>query len=278
MEGFELIATGLWCIVPPILALVLALITKEVYSSLTIGVFTGMIIYQFTLNGAGGEQLVASFTMVPQMMAEQIAGNGALLLFLALLGALTVVIATAGGSRAYAEWVTTHVKNARAASILTALLGIIIFVDDYFNCLTVGAVMRPVTDKFRVSHEKLAWIIDSTAAPVCIIAPVSSWAVAVGGYMGEDGFNTFVASIPYNFYALLTIFFVFFMLFLQKDFGPMAAAEDASNGRIPAEGSALEAMSLARIADKAQVDLEGARTFHRGDRGGRHRRRRRRGH
>ena len=196
MEGFELIATGLWSIVPPILALVLALITKEVYSSLTIGVFTGMIIYQFTLNGAGGEQLVASFTMVPQMMAEQIAGNGALLLFLALLGALTVVIATAGGSRAYAEWVTTHVKNARAASILTALLGIIIFVDDYFNCLTVGAVMRPVTDKFRVSHEKLAWIIDSTAAPVCIIAPVSSWAVAVGGYMGEDGFNTFVASSP----------------------------------------------------------------------------------
>ena len=120
MEGFELIATGLWSIVPPILALVLALITKEVYSSLTIGVFTGMIIYQFTLNGVGGEQLVASFTMVPQMMAEQIAGNGALLLFLALLGALTVVIATAGGSRAYAEWVTTHVKNARAASILTA--------------------------------------------------------------------------------------------------------------------------------------------------------------
>ena len=258
MEGFDLIATGLWSIVPPILALALALITKEVYSSLTVGVFTGMVIYQFTLNGAGGEQLVAAFTMVPQMMAEQIAGNGALLLFLALLGALTVVIATAGGSRAYAEWVTTHVKNARAASILTALLGIIIFVDDYFNCLTVGAVMRPVTDKFRVSHEKLAWIIDSTAAPVCIIAPVSSWAVAVGGYMGEDGFNTFVASIPYNFYALLTIIFVFFMLFLQKDFGPMAAAQAEADGRIPAEGSALEAVSLARIADKAQVDLEGA--------------------
>ena len=164
-----------------------------------------MVIYQFSLNGVGVEPLVDSFTMVPQMMAEQIAGNGALLLFLALLGALTVVIATAGGSRAYAEWVTTHVKNARAASILTALLGIIIFVDDYFNCLTVGAVMRPVTDKFRVSHEKLAWIIDSTAAPVCIIAPVSSWAVAVGGYMGEDGFNTFVASIPYNL-SLIHIF------------------------------------------------------------------------
>lgn len=106
--------------------------------------------------------------------------------------------------------------------------------------------MRPVTDKFRVSHEKLAWIIDSTAAPVCIIAPVSSWAVAVGGYMGEDGFNTFVASIPYNFYALLTIFFVFFMLFIQKDFGPMAAAQAADDDRIPAAGSKLEAVSLAR--------------------------------
>ena len=155
MEGFELIATGLWSIVPPILALVLALITKEVYSSLTIGVFTGMIIYQFTLNGAGGEQLVASFTMVPQMMAEQIAGNGALLLFLALLGALTVVIATAGGSRAYAEWVTTHVKNARAASILTALLGIIIFVDDYFNCLTgvlVGRGCGRLYGRGRLQH------------------------------------------------------------------------------------------------------------------------------
>ncbi len=248
MEGFDLIATGLWSIVPPILALVLALITKEVYSSLTVGVFTGMVIYQFTLNGAGGEQLVASFTMVPQMMAEQIAGNGALLLFLALLGALTVVIATAGGSRAYAEWVTTHVKNARAASILTALLGIIIFVDDYFNCLTVGAVMRPVTDKFKVSHEKLAWIIDSTAAPVCIIAPVSSWAVAVGGYMGEDGFNTFVASIPYNFYALLTIFFVFFMLVMGLDFGAMRAAQDAAAGNpVPAEDAVEEARLLKKV-------------------------------
>ena len=241
MEGFELIATGLWSIVPPILALVLALITKEVYSSLTIGVFTGMIIYQFTLNGVGGEQLVASFTMVPQMMAEQIAGNVALLLFLALLGALTVVIAVSGGSRAYAEWVSQHIKNAKMAQILTAVLGIIIFVDDYFNCLTVGAVMRPITDRFHISHEKLAWIIDSTAAPVCIIAPVSSWAVAVGGYLGEDGFNTFVASIPYNFYALLTIFFVFFMLITNEDFGSMRAAEAAAHhNKVPAEDALVE--------------------------------------
>ncbi len=257
MEGFDLLNTGFWSILPPILALILALLTKEVYSSLTLGVFAGMIIYQFSLNGAGFGQLIDSFTMVPRMMAEQIGSNGALLLFLALLGALTVVIATAGGSRAYAAWVSSHIKNAKMASLLTAILGIIIFVDDYFNCLTVGAVMRPVTDRFKISHEKLAWIIDSTAAPVCIIAPVSSWAVAVGGYMGDDGFNTFVASIPYNFYALLTIFFVFFMLFVGRDFGPMRAAEAESSGRIPPKGSVLEAVSMVNLAGKTEEDLEG---------------------
>ena len=259
-EAFELISTGAWSIVPPLLALALALITKEVYSSLTIGVFVGMVIYQFTLNGVGVDQLVTAFTDVPNAMALQIADNGALLLFLALLGALTVVIATAGGSRAYAEWVSTHIKNARAAQVLTGLLGIIIFVDDYFNCLTVGAVMRPVTDRFHVSHEKLAWIIDSTAAPVCIIAPVSSWAVAVGGYLGDDGFTTFVQSIPYNFYALLTIFFVFFMLITNKnDFGPMRAAEaeaKSSEGATAEGGKLLEKLSTMGLSEQAEADLD----------------------
>ena len=148
-----------------------------------------------------------------------------------------------------------HIKNARMAQVLTAVLGIIIFVDDYFNCLTVGAVMRPVTDRFRISHEKLAWIIDSTAAPVCIIAPVSSWAVAVGGYMGEDGFNTFVASIPYNFYALLTIFFVFFMLALNADFGPMRAAEAASQRNLVPAEDALEEERLEAEAARAEDAL-----------------------
>lgn len=257
-EAFELISTGAWSIVPPLLALALALITKEVYSSLTIGVFVGMVIYQFTLNGVGIEQLVTAFTDVPNAMALQIADNGALLLFLALLGALTVVIATAGGSRAYAEWVSTHIKNARAAQVLTGLLGIIIFVDDYFNCLTVGAVMRPVTDRFHVSHEKLAWIIDSTAAPVCIIAPVSSWAVAVGGYLGDDGFTTFVQSIPYNFYALLTIFFVFFMLITNKnDYGPMRAAEaeaKTSEDAAAEGGKLLEKLSTMGLSGQAEAD------------------------
>lgn len=260
MEGFELINTGFWSIAPPLLALALALVTKEVYSSLAIGVFTGMIIYQFTLNGAGFTQLIDSFTMVPRMMAEQISGNGALILFLALLGALVVVIAAAGGSRAYGEWVSKHIKSARMAKVLTAFLGILIFVDDYFNCLTVGAVMRPVTDRFNISREKLAWLIDSTAAPICIIAPVSSWAVAVGGYLGEGGFNTFIASIPYNFYALLTIAFVFFICISGLDFGPMKVAEAeakatmSEKSRIPGKASVLESVSTARVHDNANPD------------------------
>lgn len=259
MEGFDLISTGAWSIIPPLLALILALITKEVYSSLTIGVFVGMIVYQFTLNGVGVEQLIASFAMVPRMMAEQIAGNGALVLFLALLGALTLVIATAGGSRAYAEWVSTHIRNARMAQILTAILGIIIFVDDYFNCLIVGTVMRPITDRFHVSREKLAWIIDSTAAPICIIAPVSSWAVAVSGYLGKDGFNTFVASIPYNLYALLTVFFVFFMLATGKDFGPLRQAEREARGEASgplAVGGVLETVSTMGLDEKTVEEIE----------------------
>ena len=247
MESFALIDTGIWSIVPPLLALGLALITKEVYSSLTIGVFTGMVIYAFTLDGVGFGQLVEAFCLVPQMMGEQIANNGALLLFLALLGALVVLIAIAGGSRAYGAWVSEHVKSARLARMMTAVLGVLIFVDDYFNCLTVGAVMRPITDRFRISHEKLAWLIDSSAAPVCIIAPVSSWAVAVGGYLGDDGFNLFVQSIPYNFYALATIVFVFFVAFIGLDFGPMKKAEAAA-----AKYGAAEAEHVA-AADPGKV-------------------------
>ena len=165
MEGFDLISTGVWSIIPPILALGLALITKEVYSSLAIGVFVGMVIYQFSLNGVGVEPLVDSFTMVPQMMAEQIAGNGG-------AAAVPCVIGRARGghrgrrriARVRRVGVVRTSRTRRMAQILTAVLGIIIFVDDYFNCLTVGAVMRPVTDRFNISHEKLAWIIDSTAA------------------------------------------------------------------------------------------------------------------
>lgn len=262
MEGFDLIATGAWSILPPLLALAMALVTKEVYSSLTVGVFVGMVIYQFSLNGAGGTQLIDAVAMVPQMMVEQVSGNGALILFLGLLGALTVLVAIAGGSRAYAQWVSEHIKSPRVAQLLTAVLGIFIFVDDYFNCLTVGAVMRPITDRFHVSRERLAWIIDSMAAPICIIAPVSSWAVAVSGYLGEGGFDTFVASIPYNLYALLTVLFVFLMLATNWDFGSMAKAQeqalaggDADDAaRIPGAGSTLEMASTSLVKDVAALD------------------------
>ena len=255
MEAFGLIDAGAWSVVPPLLALALALITKEVYSSLTIGIFTGMVIYTFTASGPGIDPLIQAFTMVPRMMGAQIADNASLLLFLALLGALVVLVALAGGSRAYGAWVTQHVKSARLAKMLTALLGVLVFVDDYFNCMTVGAVMRPVTDRFRISHEKLAWIIDSSAAPVCIIAPVSSWAVAVGGYLGENGFSTFVASIPYNFYALATIAFVFFICASNMDFGPMRIAEQRARacGAPDRSASASASESCGISSDEAEA-------------------------
>lgn len=255
MEAFGLIDAGAWSVVPPLLALALALITKEVYSSLTIGIFTGMVIYTFTASGPGIDPLIQAFTMVPRMMGAQIADNALLLLFLALLGALVVLVALAGGSRAYGAWVTQHVKSARLAKMLTALLGVLVFVDDYFNCMTVGAVMRPVTDRFRISHEKLAWIIDSSAAPVCIIAPVSSWAVAVGGYLGENGFSTFVASIPYNFYALATIVFVFFICASNMDFGPMRIAEQRARacGAPDRSASASVSESCGISSDEAEA-------------------------
>lgn len=253
MEGLDLISTGAWSIVPPLLALALALITKEVYSSLLTGVFSGLLIYEFILDGPGVDQFITAFALTPQLMAEQISGNGALLLFMALLGALVVLVSIAGGSRAYAEWAAKRIKSARMASVMTCILGLIIFVDDYFNCLTVGAVMRPITDKFRISHEKLAWIIDSSAAPVCIIAPISSWAVAVGGYLGDDGFSIFVQSIPYNLYALITIVFVFAMCAYGKDFFSMGKAQRDCEAHmysaIPKQPSALASVAGAGIPD-----------------------------
>ena len=234
MEGFELLSTGAWSILPPLLALGLALITKEVYSSLFIGILAGgltlVVMILPTIVRTTQESLITAFTLIPQVMAEQISSNAALILFLALLGALVVIIAIAGGSRAYAEWAAKHIKSARMATVMTALLGIVVFVDDYFNCLTVGAVMRPVTDKFRISHEKLAWIIDSTAAPVCIIAPISSWAAAVNSYVPADagisGFQLFLRTIPYNLYAILTLVMVFFICFTGFDFGLMKKHEE----------------------------------------------------
>ena len=259
MEGFVLLDTGAWSLVPPLLALALALLTKEVYSSLIIGIVAGLLIYQFNLSGVGIEQTIDGLCLLPSIFIEQISANAGLILFLALLGALTMLITKAGGSIAYAKWAVKRIKNPRVASVATALLGVIIFVDDYFNCLTVGSVMRPVTDRFKICREKLAWIIDSTAAPICIIVPVSSWAVAVGGYLGEDGFNTFVASIPYNFYALLTIFFVFALCACGRDWGPMKRAQQAFETRFttPRKGIKHAAEeSLAPSSDAVREDID----------------------
>ncbi len=220
---FTMIETGWLSILPPIIAIALALLTKEVYSSLFIGVFSGMLIYAF----ASGGTIVSASAMVFDMMSSKISDNSYMIIFLALLWAVVMLVDKSGGSRAYGRWAEKRLKSRRSAAFFTSLLGILIFIDDGFNCLTVGTVMRPITDRFRISREKLAYIIDATAAPVCIIAPVSSWAVAVASEVSEtDGFNIFLKIIPYNFYALLTIIMVFFICFTGKDFGPMKAAEE----------------------------------------------------
>ena len=219
---FTMIETGWVSLLPPIIAIALALITKEVYSSLFIGLFSGMLICAF----AGGGNLFSAVAMTFDMMYAKIADNAYMIIFLALLWAVVVLVSKSGGSQAYGRWAGKKLNSRRSASFATSLLGILIFIDDGFNCLTVGTVMRPITDRLRISREKLAYLIDATAAPVCIIAPVSSWAVAVASEVSETGgFHLFLSTIPYNLYALLTIVMVFLLSFTGWDFGPMKKAE-----------------------------------------------------
>jgi len=217
-----------WSLVPPIVAIVLALITKEVYSSLFIGIVVGGLFYS-------GFQFETTMTHILQdglvkVLADSY--NVGILIFLVILGGMVCLMNAAGGSRAFGQWASKRIKSRVGAQLATILLGVLIFVDDYFNCLTVGSVMRPVTDKHNVSRAKLAYIIDSTAAPVCIIAPISSWAAAVTGFVpGEDGFSVFINAIPYNFYALLTITMLVLLVILGVDYGPMKKHEaNATNG------------------------------------------------
>ena len=217
-----MIETGFVSILPPLIAIILALITKEVYSSLFFGVLSGMLIYVI----AAGEPAVAVFSHMFDMMAGKIADNSYMIIFLGLLWAVVTLVARSGGTEAYGRWAEKKMKSKVATRLATALLGVLIFIDDGFNCLTVGTVMRPIYDRQRISREKLAYIIDATAAPVCIIAPVSSWAVAVASYVDEtNGFNMFLSTIPYNLYALLTILMVVFVCASGKDFGKMRLAE-----------------------------------------------------
>jgi len=214
-----------WALVPSVVAIILALITKEAYSSLFIGVIIGGL---FISQGDFPQFLDAVFK---NGMVKQVSDpwNVGILFFLVMLGAMVALMNKAGASAAFGNWAKLHIKSKVGAQVATIILGILIFVDDYFNCLTVGSVMRPVTDKFKVSHEKLAYLIDATAAPICIIAPVSSWAAAVTGFVeGEDGLGLFVKSIPYNFYALLTMVTLFALVLLKVDFGPMKHFESAA--------------------------------------------------
>ncbi len=217
---------SMWALLPPIVAIGLALMTKEVYSSLFIGIITGSVV--FAIASDTGFPGVFNTIVRDGFVANLAdADNVGILLFLVVLGIIVVLMNKAGGSRAYGEWAAKHIKTRAGASLSTFLLGVLIFVDDYFNCLTVGSVMRPVTDKHKVSRAKLAYLIDATAAPVCIIAPISSWAAAVSGTVkGVNGIQLFIRTIPYNLYALLTLAMVVYIALSGVDFGKMKLHED----------------------------------------------------
>ncbi len=226
----------IWSLLPPIIAIVLALITKEVYVSLLIGIFAGALMFV-------NWNPVAATETTFSIMSEKIGDNTYILIFLVLLGILVSLITKSGASRAYGNWASKRIRSKRGALAATSCLGALIFVDDYFNCLTVGTVMRPVTDKYHVTRTKLAYIIDATAAPICIIAPISSWAAAVGSSLPEnsdiDGFRLFLETIPFNLYALLTILFLIFMIWINKDFSKMKSYE-ASLSASESEGTSSE--------------------------------------
>ena len=223
MEYVPAMYATFWALIPPVVAIVLALITKEVYSSLFIGILVGGLFYSgFSFEGT-----------IVHIFEDGIIGvlsdsyNVGILVFLIILGAIVCLMNKAGGSAAFGRWASEHIKTRTGAQLATVALGVLIFIDDYFNCLTVGSVMRPVTDKHNISRAKLAYLIDATAAPICIIAPISSWAAAVTGFVeGEDGLSLFISAIPYNFYALLTIMMMITIAVLNIDFGSMKIHED----------------------------------------------------
>lgn len=218
-----------WSIVPPIVAIGLALLTKEVFSSLLVGIFTGTLIYAV---GTDANIVMSTLETAFTMMAKKVDFN--ILIFCSLLGALVYLISLSGGTVAYGKASTKIIRGRRSSLAATSGLGIAIFIDDYFNCLTVGTVMRPITDAYKISRAKLAYIIDSTAAPVCIIAPISSWAAAVGSSLKDTGafeseLGAFVATIPWNFYAIFSLLLVFFLCCTDFDFGPMRRAEEQAS-------------------------------------------------
>lgn len=213
-------------LVPPVIAIGLALMTKEVYSSLFVGILAGGILY------AVNSPLKMVDSIVNDGLIAAVSGSAGIFLFLVILGIMVALINKAGGSAAFGRWAKTHIKSKAGAQLATFALGVLIFIDDYFNCLTVGSVMRPVCDANKVSRAKLSYIIDATAAPICMIAPISSWAAAVAAYAEEgQGLELFIKAIPYNFYSLLTIVMVIALSFMKFDYGPMKLHEtNAANG------------------------------------------------
>ncbi len=216
----------LWSLFPPVVAICLALITKEVYSSLFIGIVVGGLL------AAGFNPIHTVDTVISDGLITAVADSSGIFIFLVLLGIIVALLNKAGGSQAFGRWAAKHVKSKFSAILVTFLFGVIIFIDDYFNCLTVGAVMRPVTDKSKISRSKLAYLIDATAAPVCMIAPISSWAAAVSSYAPEgQGIKLFCQAIPYNFYSLLTFVFIIAIGIMNFDYGSMRLHEiNAENG------------------------------------------------
>lgn len=240
-----------WALVPPIIAIGLALITKEVYSSLFIGAVAGALFY-------AGFHVEALDSLLNDGIVAAISDNAGIFMFLVLLGILVALLNKAGGSAAFGRWAKTHIKTRGGAMLATFLLGILIFVDDYFNCLTVGSVMRPVTDGHRISRTKLSYLIDATAAPICMIAPISSWAAAVSGVVEDySGFDLFVRAIPFNFYSLLTIVMVLFLCKSGMDYGPMRRHElnAIRNGDLFTEGEQPEAVQEVSNPRARVIDL-----------------------
>ena len=233
-----------WALTPPLIAISLALITKEVYSSLFIGILSGaLLITDFEPVGMLNQ-------LFPNGMMTVLADkwNVGILVFMVILGTMVQLMNRAGGSTAFGVWAAERIKSRAGAQLSTMLLGCLIFIDDYFNCLTVGSVMRPVTDKHKISRAKLAYLIDSTAAPICIIAPISSWAAAVAGFVkGENGISIFVQSIPFNFYALLTLLMMVFIILMKLDYGPMLQHENnARQGDLFTTGKSKQAREESR--------------------------------
>ena len=240
-----------WALVPPVVAIVLALITKEVYSSLFVGILVGgLFVSGFSFEGTITHIFNDGFAAV---LSDSY--NVGILIFLVVLGAMVSLMNRAGGSAAFGHFAKEKIKSRAGAQLATVALGVLIFIDDYFNCLTVGSVMKPVTDEHKVSRAKLAYLIDATAAPVCIIAPISSWAAAVSGFVeGEDGFSIFIRAIPYNYYALLTIVMMIAIILLNINYGPMRAHEaNALKGDLFTSGKAAASNEKIPVNSKGKV-------------------------